>query len=863
MSLIAHYKLNDNLATTNVVASVGSNGSLVGGDNTQDLSESGKINRAMHFDGSSDYVDISTAPLDKDYASAQGSICCWAKNDSSSPAGYQYIIGRNAAGTNEGDIAIYLNDNTNKIGGIIESSGSTSSATANSVLSDTNWHHYIFTWSSTQTAFYVDGVKQTTTGAGKTLVANASLGFAIGSRSNAGAIQCWDGLIDDVRIYDHVLSTFEIAFIYNSGNGSEDEVYDTATITENLNISDSEVLQTNPEQIAITENLDISDDIITTIPWIPTYYSSKILSYNPLIYVTNTNPANIVHVDISIPESPSNHVYELTGVSNANSVVYNSTNGYIYAIADNGQVVKVLASNLNNQTIIDTLDSDNLEMGALVSDEFKLFVGTDDEDGELILIDEAELESLSLDIRFLSLQTESLNLQIDFISAESISTDIRFLAVNTESIGLDIRFLSRSYDTISQYPISSSDWQLKINNVDMLPLKDVDMDSIVINHFDDNKSTASFILHRVHDKLDYRNDGVASQITNNNEVKIYIDGTLEFDGKISTIDVQSETETVNVTAKMLTPDFAKHTVKIPLASVNEQLNLYHCLIDDINIDNPVIFENEETPEFYKGVMIDLGTLIQENVKRYISFTNVADEIKEGSFQPTPNWEYFWRCAIKNFVTGSITNSRYIGTSISPISSDTLDMITASCSYQRIYDDSETELGYYYVGLPPYLEVSATNGRKIVKDRWEDREDGLYRVQNDSYDYREYCQLYAQNEYNKITNINGDILPLTSANIKLTLSAYYFYNIKLLTRINLTNTTTSNIYNKNNGFPIAVKSITITSRDMSVVLNCNNAKSQDELDELDASLPNISNYERSGFAVKQFLKFNPLTGGNIV
>ena len=57
MSLIAHYKLNDNLATTNVIDSkVSYDGTLVGGNNTEDLSAVGKINESLHFDGNADYI---------------------------------------------------------------------------------------------------------------------------------------------------------------------------------------------------------------------------------------------------------------------------------------------------------------------------------------------------------------------------------------------------------------------------------------------------------------------------------------------------------------------------------------------------------------------------------------------------------------------------------------------------------------------------------------------------------------------------------------------------------------------------------------------------------------------------------------
>lgn len=921
MSLIAHYKLNDNAANTTVVASVGVDGTLIGGDNTSVLSESGKISRALHFDGSADYVDISASPLDKTFASAQGSICCWAKNDSSTPAGYQYIIGRNAAGVNTGNIAIYLNDTTNKIGGFVEDTTTTHSAPANNVLADTNWHHYILTWNSTEVAFYVDGVKQSSPGTGTELSADASLGFAIGSRSDAGATQCWDGLIDDVRFYDHVLSTFERNFIYNSGNGTEDEVYDTLSVSEGLSLNDEISSFTNPETLEILEDMSLRDEIITQLPWITTYYATKILSYNPLIYVTDTNPATIVVVDITVPESPVNTVYTLTGVSNANSVSYNSTNGYVYAVTDNGKVVKIDTTNFASQTIINTLDTDDLMLSAVVSPELKLFAGTDDVSGEVILIDEAEFQNINLDIRFLQEWKRNLNLKINTILAKAVNTDIRYIAEQTAKIGLDIRFLKYDYSVASQYPLSYLDWKVYINDVQMDTINDIDMKSITINHNIENKSTATFILHRQHDKLDFTNTGVASQITNQNEVKIYINNILEFDGKISNYNCSLEGEQVSITALMDTPTDDRSTVNIPLPSVNETLNLYHCLNDNISIENPYqdtraviigddgkywaagiwvykisdalvfasdsaaeayinatttsIFTNknpsvasrESSVQYYKGVKVNLGTSIKEKIKRYTAFTDVADAILDGTFNQQQNWDYFWKVSLRDFTAGivekpgfgesSFTDARYIGTSISPITSDTYILDSAFYSYQRIYDDIETELGYYYIGSAPFLEVSCANGKKTVAERWEDRSDGLYRVINDSYNYVDYCKAFAANEYSKLLNINGDVLPITQANLTLTLNGYYYYGIKLLKRINLVNTTTANIYKNLNGFPVAVKSISISSNDMKVILNCDNQKVQIELDEIDETLPDIENYQKSGTAKKIHSKYDPL------
>ena len=56
---VAHYKLNDNAASTVVVNEKGTNGALGGGDTTATKSIVGKINGALQFNGIDDYVNTN------------------------------------------------------------------------------------------------------------------------------------------------------------------------------------------------------------------------------------------------------------------------------------------------------------------------------------------------------------------------------------------------------------------------------------------------------------------------------------------------------------------------------------------------------------------------------------------------------------------------------------------------------------------------------------------------------------------------------------------------------------------------------------------------------------------------------------
>jgi len=638
------------------------------------------------------------------------------------------------------------------------------------------------------------------------------------------------------------------------------------TINESLGLGDIARLPFT-RTIELAESLGITEEIVIGISE-TVNASSRIISFNPLLIITDTNPAVLIEVNIDTPSTPQWTTYDLNvsgeTVRNATDITYNTTNGFIYITCATGQLMKVDATDFYARTQIDLGTTNGLTHAENLATGLITYSSTDKSTGQIMVLDESEIDSVNLDIRYAMQHTDKIPLQINTVLASVLDLDIRVLAVETASIGVDIRFLKYDYSVVSDSPIDYTDWIVKINGVDMVPLKDVDMKSIVVNITSATKSSASFLLHREHDKLNYTNAGAGSIITSNNSVAIYIDGNLVFNGKVSNIDTASETESVIVTAQADIPTTKKNSISLPLPSVNEQLNLYHCLVDNVSIDNPYIATDEENPEYYKGIKYDKGIMTKQKVSRYSTMYSVLSEINAGTFSPKQNWSYFWKASIKylasssSFGSTSTTNSRYIGPSLSPISSDVIELVSVGHYHQRIYDDIVSNLGYGYIGSAPYLEISGPNGVLQVTTRWEDKADGLYNVDDPSFDNRNLLYHIAQLEYEKLQNINGGILPITSTEIHLSLNGYFYYDVNLLSRINLTNTTTANIYNGINGFPVAVKGIRLSSSDMKAVLTCDNQKSQEELDEIDARYPSDDSGQRDGVTRKQYSKWDILS-----
>lgn len=284
-------------------------------------------------------------------------------------------------------------------------------------------------------------------------------------------------------------------------------------------------------------------------------------------------------------------------------------------------------------------------------------------------------------------------------------------------------------------------------------------------------------------------------------------------------------------------------------------------IDDTFLKKfPTVENYEQNPQYYKGIMIDLGKEIRQQI--FITYVThntqvTAQKVEDGTFKFLPNQTYFWRASVNWFDwNGGYRPSgwQYIGTSLGSLSTDLYEITGADYRYQRILDDYVLGLGFYTLGTAPFKSVSLKNGKKITRPKWVDKEDGLYYEKDDGYDYESYNEQIAALEYDKLKNINGAISPISSANLDLTIDGYLYYALKLLTRINIANTTTVDIYKNSNGFPVSIKQISIDSSTMKVNIVCDNQKSEYELELIDGTYPDAPE-EFGEFSQKYYTKFD--------
>jgi hypothetical protein len=879
---------------------------------------SGNYGYALRYDGASDYLNIGEITHLND-ATKDVSIAFWIKTTNTSNQGL-FSYDDNEVFQPTSDIYCY-NPGSLNIGGL----GSTGEIGTGVAINDGKWNLLVFVLNRLTLSVYKNGIFVFSTAVAHNHGTYSGKSFKIGNKGNVGD---FSGDIGDFFLYMRALTSSEIRNMYFGASplilanpaSRPHRPMPSADITESLSLSESWDIRINPEREDITENLSLSESWqilstpetenineslslseewnITRIEY--TNYASKILWYNPLIYITYTNPIKLVIGDITDPENPVINTYTLTGHSNATYAMFNSSNDCLYIACDNGSLLKIDIADPETVTVIATdITNDLLKIASLTSD-LRTFVSSDDVDGELLLLDEAEIKNINLDLRWLANIATQISTYVNTINAKSCDLDLRWVAENKESISLDLRWLANTYTAIPT--ITPNDVQIFVNGVDILLGNDIDIQTGNITHTIGEYSIASFNLARKHDDINRTHLGVASEITNNNSVAIYIKGYLEFSGNVCSLSVDSETETVSIQAQGTQPSDSRHSVSLPLPSVNEQLHMYHCLINKVSIDNPIIdprviiigvngrfwtgslwstkrseaqifadeiaaqsyinsyvdlsvgnkFETQQPSvetydsrnSYYKGVKIHLGEKIQQQVDRLYEIETtisekgrIATEIEDGTYKILPNYTYFWNVIANNIITGWwMWEPRYIGTSLASTTTDLWTLSGVIPHFQKIKDDIITDLGYYYIGEAPYKEISTKNGILIPAWRWEDRSDGFYSILDSHYNYEDYDKTIANLEYQKLLNIHGDILPITRADINITFDAYYYYNIALLTRINVTNTTVVNTYNNTNGFPTSVKSINIDFRAMTINLVTDNRLSQLELDELDEQRP---------------------------
>jgi hypothetical protein len=193
-NLVAWWKLDEDQGTTVVDWSgYKNNGTLINGPKWV----TGYHDTALELDGSDDYVNFSGTSNLPAGTSAR-SMCGWAKTDSVA-GGWRWIAAYGSPGTSQ---AMFIGINGDSLYG----GGYGDDVFIDGFWEIDVWHHICLTYDGTTARLYADGIE---------VAAEAKNWDLVLSRTHIGRqvndyIEFWDGMVDDVRIYDRALTPEEI-----------------------------------------------------------------------------------------------------------------------------------------------------------------------------------------------------------------------------------------------------------------------------------------------------------------------------------------------------------------------------------------------------------------------------------------------------------------------------------------------------------------------------------------------------------------------------------------------------------------------------------------------------------------------------
>ncbi|MEJ2722959.1 MAG: LamG domain-containing protein, partial [bacterium] len=229
---ISHWKLDETSGTTAADDAGSNNGTLVNGPVWRPTG--GWIGGALEFDGVNDYVDLGTMDVP---AVAGLSIAFWFKADDFDVTDARFIS--KASGSSGSDhywmVSTY---NSTALRFRLKTAGVTTT-----LISDPGeiepgiWYHIAATYDGSKMRIYKNGVEVAISDKTGAVDTNAAVGAALGNQPGS-VDRHFDGLLDDVRIYDRGLSPSEVGGLASAGVIESDDFHSTTLDTTRWRVDD-------------------------------------------------------------------------------------------------------------------------------------------------------------------------------------------------------------------------------------------------------------------------------------------------------------------------------------------------------------------------------------------------------------------------------------------------------------------------------------------------------------------------------------------------------------------------------------------------------------------------------------------------
>ncbi len=210
------------------------------------------VERSIYFDGAVDYIDMEDA---LDLNPSEFTVSAWIKRDATDTGTKSIMSKRGTTFSNGYDFRI-LDDNRIQIRWKTPSNQTLTSTVS---IPDDEWHHVAVTYGSGRGRMYIDGIENVDRSSLSNPIDNNE-SFLIAAAGKGTIVQHFKGNIDEVRVWDKMLTPSQLRFIMNQ------------EIENNASIVAGKIIPTT-----------ISKNEVATIPW------SDLAGYYPMSVYTYTN----------------------------------------------------------------------------------------------------------------------------------------------------------------------------------------------------------------------------------------------------------------------------------------------------------------------------------------------------------------------------------------------------------------------------------------------------------------------------------------------------------------------------------------------------------------------------------------------
>jgi len=222
-NLVAHYEFSAEGDFSNSVAGAAATGDPQG--DAQVIWDQERESYVLSLDGDGDYVNCGTDDIG--HIDTAITVAAWIRTDSLSSS--DMVAGKGYAWRLQG------NSTNNLLFQISDTAPSGSNATGSTNVNDGQWHHVAGAYDGASYSLYVDGILDGSMDASGTINTWDGYFFCIGAHYKKGderdPRRFFDGLIDDIRIYDKALSGSDIRqlFTFKPGSASKPNPADEDT----------------------------------------------------------------------------------------------------------------------------------------------------------------------------------------------------------------------------------------------------------------------------------------------------------------------------------------------------------------------------------------------------------------------------------------------------------------------------------------------------------------------------------------------------------------------------------------------------------------------------------------------------------